>query len=231
MFGFYKNRKNTQSLEQSEFETENESSLIQGVFPLMRRFMIHILYFSLIIGFAFYVKHETNLIKQSSQISIAREADILTALNDLDVKVERLADDHQQISTLKTELSHIEQTMVTENSLSDLAKASDMKKISIELQKLAHPSASLHTRHASSRISKTPSSTNADLPFQVLSVDSMAGQAFASVKYHQDTLPLRLNDQLVGWKAVKLDSLKGVVVWENKQHRRITTTVAEISHA
>ena len=52
----------------------------------------------------------------------------------------------------------------------------------------------------------------------------MAGQAYASVQYHQDTLPLRLNDQLAGWKAVQLDSLAGIVVWENPQRRRITTT-------
>ena len=59
----------------------------------------------------------------------------------------------------------------------------------------------------------------------------MAGQAFASVQYHQDTLPLRLNDQLAGWKAVRLDSLNGVAMWENAQRRRITTSLPEMRRA
>lgn len=228
MFSFKKIGK--ESLEQSEFGAEIKSSILCRCLNFIVKISVHIIYFSLFFGLALYVKHETNLIEKNSQISIAREADILTALSDVDSKIEKLSRDHQQILILKTELGHIEETMVTEESLSGLAKADELKKIAMQLQKFTTSSIFARSHHSSSKIPTHRRSRNIRLPFRVLSIDSMAGQAFASVQYHQDTLPLRLNDQLAGWKAVRLDGLAGIAVWENAQRRRITTTVAEMHH-
>ena len=45
----------------------------------------------LLFGLVFYVKYEVTIIKQLSRISIEREAECLTALNDLSGKIDKLS--------------------------------------------------------------------------------------------------------------------------------------------
>ena len=94
----------------------------------------------LLFSLVFYMKNENTLIQKFSEISIERESDILTTLNDLNAKIEKLSDDPNQILALKTQLNRVEQTMVTEQSLSGLAKSAELKNITMQLQQLTHPS-------------------------------------------------------------------------------------------
>ena len=104
----------------------------------LKRCAMPILYMSLLFGLVLYMKQEIHSIKQFSQLSIAHEADILTALNNLSSKMDNLSEGYAQIKELKTQMSHMEQIMVTQRSLSGLAKASELQKIAVQLQKFTH---------------------------------------------------------------------------------------------
>jgi hypothetical protein len=211
-------------------EAGKKSPLKKNHGNFLKKWVLPMITVSLLFGLMCDVKHEINSMKQLSQLSIAHEADILTALNDLSMKIEKLSADQVQIAELKAQVSHIEHTMMTEQSLSTLAKASELQKVTAQLTQLMHAPLSPAGHRASVHSLRKKSAGPAPLPFQVLSVDSISGQKYASVQYHQDTLPLRLNDQLAGWTAVRLDSLTGIAVWENAQRRRITTAMTERNH-
>lgn len=186
-------------------------------------------YFLLFISFSFYVKHEITLIKINSQVSIEREADILSGLNDLERQVSAIQSDHQTLEGLKNKLTHLEETMVTEQTMSGLAKSTELQQVTAQLKqlqqtfKVTHPPLKKHTQ--------TTESFHRSLPFQVQSIDIIAGQSFASITYHQDTLPLRLNDSLAGWTVKTVDYVTGIAVFENRQHRRVTIHVPRTMYA
>ena len=120
--------------------------------------------------------------------------------------------------------------MATERSLSGLAKASELQKIVLQLQKFSNKSAQNNRHRVAGQMTNHQSSQNSHLPFQILSIDSVSGQDFASVQYQHDTQPIRLNDQLAGWKLVRLDALQGIAVWENAQRRRVTIVLRNMHY-
>lgn len=211
-------------------KTSSSSSFLYRCQVSVKKYLLPVMTITLLFGLVFYVKYETTSIKQLSRISLEREAELLTVLNDLNAKVDKLSEDHNQILALKTELNQVQQTMLTEQSLSGLAKSAELKNVTLQLQQLARQVSSASIHPVTRGFSRQPSE-KIHLPFQVLSIDSMAGQVYASVQYHQDTLPLRLNESLAGWKAVRLDSLAGIAIWENAQRRRLTTSMMEMRHA
>lgn len=208
----------------------SSSSFLHRCQVIVKKYGLPVLTIIGLFGLVFYVKTETTSIKQLSRISIEREAELFTTLNDLNAKMDKLSGDHDQILALKTAFNQVAQTMLTEKSLSGLAKSAELKNITLKLQQLARKNASTSI-HRVTRSFKKWSFQPVHLPFQVLSIDRMAGQVYASVQYHQDNLPLRLNESLAGWKAVRLDSLAGIAVWENAQRRRLTTSMTEMRHA
>lgn len=228
MAWFFKNKKNSQMMMDTELSAQdilvgtmrkqNIANQIQSV--------TYIMIISMLFGFAFYVKHEITLIKHSSQVSIAREADILSALNNLQSQLSTLEVDHQQMNEFKADLEQVQHDMVTQQSLTALAKNADLEKISNQLDQLKQALNIKRTNISRSKqnlIRRSPL-TQTVLPFKVESLDNMAGQPFASVIYHQQFLPVRLNDSLAGWKAIKIDISSGVVVWENAEHQQFTVT-------
>jgi hypothetical protein len=216
----------SQEASTADLNTSSSASFLSRCWMMVKKYGLSVMTIILLFGLVFYVKYEVTIIKQLSRISIERQDECLTALNDLSGKIDKLSQDHDQMLTLKTELNQVEKTMLTEQSLSGLAKSAELKNITLKLQQLERQN-SFPTTHRVIRGFSHPSVQAVHLPFQVLSIDSMAGQDYASVQYHQASVPVRLNESLAGWKAVGLDSLAGVVVWENAQHRRITISMTE----
>ncbi len=214
----------------ADLNTSSSASFSSQCWMMVKKYGLSVMTIILLFGLVFYVKYEVTIIKQLSRISIEREAECLTALNDLSGKIDKLSQDHDQMLTLKTELNQVEKTMLTEQSLSGLAKSAELKNITLKLQQLERQNSSSPIHRLTHGFSH-PSVQPLHLPFQVLSIDSMAGQGYASVQYHQASLPVRLNESLAGWKAVRLDSLAGLAVWENAQRRRITTSMMERHYA
>lgn len=186
----------------------------------------HIVIASIIFGFAFYVKQETTLIKHYSQVSIAREAELLSTLNDIASQVAMIKADHESLADMKKTLVHLEQTVATEQSLSKLATSADLQQINRQIVQLKKSFSTPKYSHSHHKLFKKQKISRITLPFQVKSIDQISDQPFASVLYHQDILPIRLNETLVGWKVIGINMAKGVMVWENPQRRRIQIIAA-----
>jgi hypothetical protein len=180
--------------------------------------------------FGFYLKNEVTSIQHSSQVSIAREADILSQLNDLKSQLAAVQAMQQQIAQLESNVTHLQQTAATQQSLDNLAKNIDLKQLTdqlAQLRKAIHPGSApicpISKNHA---MHSHTNSLNTILPFKIESLDKIAGQSFASVNYHQRVFPVLLNDSVAGWKAVRMDVNAGVIVLENSQHRRVEITTS-----
>ena len=233
MTWFFKNKKNPEMVtpvELSEVDCSNHPLKLRET-PALITMIAHGVTISLLFGFAFYVKHEITIIKQCSQVSIEREAEILSELSDLKSQIAVIQADHQQIAELKDDLIQLQHTAATEQSLDNLVKKTDLKLITDQLAQLKKsvninksPFCPVAKSHAAQRLSTVYPA----LPFKVESLDRMAGQSFASVIYHQDTIPVLLNESIAGWKAVKMNVDAGIVVWENaeKNHHRIKITAS-----
>jgi hypothetical protein len=178
---------------------------------------------TLFVGLAFYVKQETTQIKFIFQVTEERQANILSSLNEMQSPMENLKADHEQIMSLQTSLTHLQEVVAKENSLASLAKSAEMQQIARELQKLKPANRSADLLKKRHRKSKAIPMT---LPFRVKSLDIIADQPYASVEYQQNTLPLRVNDQLAGWRAIDMNITDGKVVWEHLKTRRKITIAA-----
>lgn len=228
MAWFSNNKQNKKMMMNAELSTEG--TLIgfmkkQSIAILVQN-ITHIMIILTLFSFAFYVKHEITLIQHSSQVSTVREADILSQLNDLKSQLDEIKTDHQKISEFKANLDQVQQNMVTQQSLATLAKNADLQQIKAQLAQLKSALSIQQTPQHGKQQHWVKRSVPAKtvLPFKVESLDIMAGQAFASVIYRQQVLPIKLNDSLAGWKAIKIDVNTGLIIWENTKHFHITVT-------
>ncbi len=192
----------------------------------------HLTLITLFFGLAFFVKHETTQIKLISHVSTEREAEILLTLNDLQLQINSIKADHEQIKAVKETITHLEHTAATEESVSGLAKATQLERISDQLQKLQKSYSFKKAIFLRKKQAHPSKAVKASLPFHIKSLDIMAGQPFVSVEYQQNTLPLRINDSLADWKVIKIDMTTGVSLWENlKTRRRMTVAVSRTLYA
>ena len=211
-----------------ELSTALDSSNFQAVSPMKGKNIIiqllpTVILATLFVGLAFYVKQETTQIKLIFQVSEERQANILSRLNDMQSQLNDLKADHESIQSLQTSLTHLQQTVATEQSLNSLAKSAEVQQIAQQLQQLVsvnHASRLLKNKHPKSPLIPVT------LPFRVKSLDVIADQLYVSVEYQQNTLPIKINDQLAGWKAIEMNMTDAKVVWENLKTRRRITVAA-----
>ncbi|HAT6958113.1 TPA: hypothetical protein JAN72_15340 [Legionella pneumophila] len=71
------------------------------------------------------------------------------------------------------------------------------------------------------------------LPFKVLSIDSIQEVPVASIAYHYKTQALEKGDALAGWTVFEIDFAKQIVEFENadKAHAMVHLNQHEVSHA
>lgn len=71
------------------------------------------------------------------------------------------------------------------------------------------------------------------LPFKVLSIDSIQEVSVASVSYHYKTQALEKGDSLAGWTVFEIDFAKQTIEFENADnaHLRVHLSQQEVSHA
>jgi len=60
-----------------------------------------------------------------------------------------------------------------------------------------------------------------DLPFQVISIDSIQQVSVATAAYDHKTMPLEAGDTLAGWKVIKVDFAEQFIDLENADHAHI----------
>lgn len=70
------------------------------------------------------------------------------------------------------------------------------------------------------------------LPFQVLSIDSVQEIPLASVRYHYKNQVMEESDSLAGWKVIKLDFAKQYIEFANKDktHSVVRLEALEVDH-
>lgn len=71
------------------------------------------------------------------------------------------------------------------------------------------------------------------LPFNVLSIDSIQEVSVVSIAYHYKTQALEKDDSLAGWKVFEIDFAKQTIEFENadKAHVLVHLKQQEMSHA
>ncbi|CZG20545.1 TPA: hypothetical protein NI876_000215 [Legionella pneumophila] len=71
------------------------------------------------------------------------------------------------------------------------------------------------------------------LPFKVLSIDSIQEVSVASVSYHYKTQALEKGDSLAGWTVVEIDFAKQTIEFENadKAHALVRLNQQGVNHA
>ncbi|HAT7823846.1 TPA: hypothetical protein JBI05_01165 [Legionella pneumophila] len=71
------------------------------------------------------------------------------------------------------------------------------------------------------------------LPFKVLSIDSIQEFSVASISYHYKTQALEKGDSLAGWTVFEIDFAKQTIEFENndKAHVLVHLSQQEVSHA
>lgn len=71
------------------------------------------------------------------------------------------------------------------------------------------------------------------LPFKVLSIDSIQEVPVASISYHYKTQALEKGDALAGWTVFEIDFAKQTIEFENadKAHVLVRLNQQEVSHA
>ncbi len=226
MWGFFKNIKDEERAITGELPQCNPQTFQrQGLSAVIA----HLFTLSMLFGFGCYLKHEIAPIQTLSQVSITREADILSQLNDLKSELAVTQANQQQIGALKADLIHLQQSVATEQSLDNLIKNVDLKKITdqlTQLKKTLHFGATPMCPILKNHVARRAANFSRVLPFKVESLDRMAGQSFASVIYRQDRIPVLLNDSVAGWKAVQMEVSAGAVVWENAEHHRVKVSIS-----
>ena len=70
------------------------------------------------------------------------------------------------------------------------------------------------------------------LPFKILSIDSIQEVSVASVSYHYKTQPLEKGDSLAGWTVFEIDFAKQTIEFENadKAHVLVHLNQQEVNH-
>lgn len=226
---FKKNKEVLATLEPSDTPLLNQHSRKAGYLNLLSYLTLVVFFFGFFgfFGLAFFVKHETTQIKLISHVSTEREAEILSALNDLQSQINSIKADHEQIKEMKESITRLERTAATEQSVLGLAKATQLQRISDQLQQLQKSYPFKKATFLRKKQAHPSKAIKDSLPFHIKSLDVMAGQSFVSVEYQQNTLPLRINDSLADWKVIKIDMDSGVALWENlKTRRRMTVAVS-----
>ncbi|ARH00460.1 hypothetical protein [Legionella micdadei] len=71
------------------------------------------------------------------------------------------------------------------------------------------------------------------LPFKVLSIDSIQEVPVASIAYHYKTQALEKGDALAGWTVFEIDFTRQIIEFENadKAHALVRLNQHEVSHA
>lgn len=223
IFNFLKkNKADSTELNSLNLQTVNQNRLKNRVIKILPPLILA----TLLVGLAFYVKQETTQIKLIFQVTEERQANILSALNEMQSQIVSLKADHEQITSLQASLTHLQETMAKEQSLAGLARSAEVQQLAKQLQQRESTN---HSPHGLKKFHRKSHPLPIVLPFRVKSLDRIADQPYASVEYQHHTLPIRVNDQLAGWKAIDMNMTDGKVVWEHlKTRRKITIAAARM---
>ena len=112
------------------------------------------------------------------------------------------------------------------NSINNTAKSSEVQKISGQLNSIKED---IDSQINSLKKIVSHGSNNKEyldataLPFQVISVDIIAGQSYATVNYENHIWPLTIGDSLAGWKIIYVDYDTEIIelINEKNQHVKI----------
>lgn len=88
-------------------------------------------------------------------------------------------------------------------------------------------------RHLDEKKQPVKMLSTSELPFKVLSIDSIQEVSVASIAYHYKTHALEKGDSLAGWTVFEIDFAKQIIEFENadKAHALVRLNQHEVSHA
>ncbi|WP_412755190.1 hypothetical protein [Legionella pneumophila] len=88
-------------------------------------------------------------------------------------------------------------------------------------------------RHLDEKKQPVKMLSSAQLPFKVLSIDSIQEVSIASIAYHYKNQALEKGDDLAGWTVFEIDFAKQTIEFENadKAHVLVRLNQQEVNHA
>lgn len=166
----------------------------------------------------FYIKNRFDHLMHSLEIIKNQETIILTKLSDVESEKRIISDNQSQLTYLKNDVADLAKNMLNKQALSNMATTQDLQLIAAQINQLKKE---LPVIKSNNNSLNHPAVAHSSFPFKVLSIDKISGYTFASVVYHQNPLPILLNDSLAGWKLVQIDVVNGKSVWRNLKGRQV----------
>lgn len=121
--------------------------------------------------------------------------DMYTRLDKLSSSTQNAPQTQRALTQLYDELS------LLEKNIPSIAKSEELKKMSVDMN--------THFDHLEKTVAGNSEHKKyldaKALPFQMISIDVIAQQAFISVEFDHRIIPLGVGDTLSGWKVIRLD--------------------------
>lgn len=207
------------------FNYFSEFNLIRSKKRLMILFAIIFLLF--ITGVIF----KNHLIKNNSSLQKQNNAVIISKLNEINEELIIVKDQSSEknqvflLQKLQKDISSIK------SSFGEIAKTSDIKNISdqiITAKTELNGKMDEVKRFFSENIGEKKYLEANILPFQVLTIDVIAGQSYVSIDYLNHVLPLSIGDMLAGWRVTDLNYGNKVAEFVNAKNQFIRVTMQGI---
>lgn len=170
---------------------------------------------------AFAISHKNNTLKEMAALQNERTEAVLRNLKKLNEEIveARSGSQRNQNEALRNMESSLR---VLQKSIIELAKTSDLQKVSNEILSIKTDMSSqindLKQTVLDGKAEKNYLRADA-LPFHVMSIDVIAGRVYVSVDYDHRILPLGVGDFLAGWRLnnASYDTSKAEFVNEKNQ--------------
>ncbi len=220
LFHFYKNRPEWMN----EFYSELKIILVEKKsLIIILSSLITILFLSIIL-----FHKNTNVTDVVSSQNKRSEA-ILRELNDINSVLHDVESNPFNTKQQQVALQSLEKDIAsTQKSMIDVAKSSDIQKVSGQLASVKDD---IDTQMSDLKKAISESTAGKQyleasvLPFHVISVDVIAGQPYVSVEYASHVSPLAVGDSLTGWRVTSADYDSGVAEFANEKNQSVKVSL------
>jgi soluble cytochrome b562 len=170
----------------------------------------------------FYVSHPHNKIYE---LNHKQNEIMLNELKDINGQMQIIAKNPSQSKVYEALQSIQNDATTIQKSIVEVAKTADIQKVSNQItgikEDVDNQINDLKKTVVSSMSNKQFLDPNA-LPFNVISIDVIAGQPYVSVDYANHILPIAIGDLLAGWRVNSADYDSSVVEFVNGKNQFVS---------
>lgn len=173
--------------------------------------------------------HKSSSIKDQMSIQNKRSESILHELNEINAILHDVEKNPHNTKEQQDALQTLEKNIIsTQKSLIDVAKNTDIQKISTQLTSVKDDIDSKMDdlkKAVSKNIADKEYLDASKLPFHVLSIDIIAGQPYTSIEYAGHVSPLSVGDRLAGWRVIGMDYNEALAEFINDKNQYIKVSL------